>query len=160
MQAGTHVALAEFAPSYKRATVTQVSLAVAGFLSALAAWRSRSDAGWLIGGVMLLSVIPFCGHGDTADEQAVAQPGNGERPGASGEAANPLGTTTRGKERFELGFPADVPVPPGQRQRLTSKRGALQGLGSQHLRAHTGHARLQRPPYFWCRIPACAKMAP
>jgi uncharacterized membrane protein len=59
MQAGTRVALAEFAPSYKRATVTQVSLAVAGFLSALAAWRSRSDAGWLIGGVMLLSVIPF-----------------------------------------------------------------------------------------------------
>lgn len=59
MQAGTHVALAEFAPSYKRATVTQVSLAVAGFLSALAAWRSRSDAGWLIGGGLLLSVIPF-----------------------------------------------------------------------------------------------------
>ena len=59
MQAGTRVALAEFAPSYKRATVTQVSLAVAGFLSALAAWRSRSDAGWLIGGVMLLSVVPF-----------------------------------------------------------------------------------------------------
>jgi uncharacterized membrane protein len=59
MQAGTRVALAEFAPSYKRATVTQVSLAVAGFLSALVAWRSRSDAGWLIGGVLLLSVIPF-----------------------------------------------------------------------------------------------------
>jgi len=60
MQAGTRVALAEFAPSYKRATVTQVSLAVAGFLSALVAWRSRSDAGWLIGGVVLLvSVIPF-----------------------------------------------------------------------------------------------------
>ena len=30
-QAGTRVALAEFAPSYKMATVTQVSLAVAGF---------------------------------------------------------------------------------------------------------------------------------
>ena len=59
MQAGTRVALAEFAPSYKRATVTQVSLAVAGFLSALVAWRPRSDAGWLIGGVLLVSVIPF-----------------------------------------------------------------------------------------------------
>ncbi len=59
MQAGTRVALAEFAPSYKRATVTQVSLAVAGFLSALAAWRSRSDAWWLIGGGLLVSVIPF-----------------------------------------------------------------------------------------------------
>jgi uncharacterized membrane protein len=59
MQAGTPIALAEFAPSYKRATVTQVSLAVAGFLSALAAGRSRSDARWLIGGGLLVSVIPF-----------------------------------------------------------------------------------------------------
>ena len=59
MQTGTRPALAEFAPSYKRATVTQVSLAVAGFLSALVAWRSRSDARWLIAGGLLVSVIPF-----------------------------------------------------------------------------------------------------
>jgi uncharacterized membrane protein len=59
MQAGTRLALAEFAPSYKRATVTQVSLAIAGFLGALMAWRSRSDAGWLVGGGLLVSVIPF-----------------------------------------------------------------------------------------------------
>ena len=42
VQAGTQVALAEFAPSYKRATVTQVSLASVGFLGALVAWRLRS----------------------------------------------------------------------------------------------------------------------
>ena len=59
MQTGVRPALAEFAPSYKRATVTQVALAVAGFLSALVAWRSRSQAGWLIGGGLLVSVIPF-----------------------------------------------------------------------------------------------------
>ena len=59
MQAGTHVALAEFAPSYKRATVSQVSLATAGFLSALVAWRSRSDARWLLGGGLLVLVVPF-----------------------------------------------------------------------------------------------------
>ena len=59
MQAGTHVALAEFAPSYHRATVTQVSLASLGFLSALVAWRFRSDARWLVGGGLLVSVIPF-----------------------------------------------------------------------------------------------------
>ncbi len=59
MQTGTRAALAEFAPSYKKATVTQVSLAIAGFLSALVAWRSRSDARWLIGGGLLVSVIPF-----------------------------------------------------------------------------------------------------
>ncbi len=59
MQAGTRIALAEFAPSYKRATVTQVFLAVLGFLSALVTWRSRSDARWLIGGGLLVSVVPF-----------------------------------------------------------------------------------------------------
>src|SRR5687768_5283582 len=59
MQAGTQVALTEFAPSYHRATVTQVSLASVGFLSALAAWRLRSDARWLVGGGVLVSVIPF-----------------------------------------------------------------------------------------------------
>ncbi len=59
MQTGIRPALTEFAPSYHRATVTQVSLAIAGFLSGLVAWRSRSDARWLIGGGLLVSVIPF-----------------------------------------------------------------------------------------------------
>ena len=59
MQTGIRPALAEFAPSYHRATVTQVSLAVAGFLSGLVAWRTRSEAGWLVGGVLLVLVIPF-----------------------------------------------------------------------------------------------------
>ena len=59
METGIRPALTEFAPSYKRATVTQVSLAAAGFSSALVAWRSRSDARWLLGGGLLVAVIPF-----------------------------------------------------------------------------------------------------
>ena len=59
MEAGTNLALTEFAPSYHRATVTQVSLASGGFLSALVAWRLRPDSRWLIGGGLLVSVIPF-----------------------------------------------------------------------------------------------------
>ena len=59
LQTGTRPALQEFAPSYKRATVTQVSFAVTGFLSSLLAWRARSDARWLLGGGLLVSVIPF-----------------------------------------------------------------------------------------------------
>lgn len=59
MEAGTDLALTEFAPSYHRATVTQVSLASLGFLSALVAWRLRLDVRWLIGGGLLVSVIPF-----------------------------------------------------------------------------------------------------
>ena len=59
METGIRPALTEFAPSYHRATVTQVSLASAGFLSALVAWILRSDSRWLIGGGLLVSVIPF-----------------------------------------------------------------------------------------------------
>jgi Domain of unknown function (DUF1772) len=59
METGIRPALAEFAPSYKRATVIQVSLALVGLLAALGAWRTRSDARWLIGGGLLASVVPF-----------------------------------------------------------------------------------------------------
>jgi uncharacterized membrane protein len=59
MQAGTQLALTEFAPSYHRATRMQVSLAALGFVSALRAWRSSGDARWLVGGGVLVAVIPF-----------------------------------------------------------------------------------------------------
>ena len=59
METGIRPALTEFAPSHKRATVTEVSLASAGFLSALVAWRFRSDSRWPIGGGLLVSIIPF-----------------------------------------------------------------------------------------------------
>ena len=59
MQTGTGSALRVFAPSVKRATVTQLSLIVAGFLGSLAAWRSSSDARWLIGSGLLVWLIPF-----------------------------------------------------------------------------------------------------
>ena len=59
MQAGTQLALTEFAPSYHRATVMQVSLAALGFVSALQAWRTSADARWLVGGGVLIAVIPF-----------------------------------------------------------------------------------------------------
>ena len=59
MQTGTGSALRVFAPSVKRATVTQLSLIVAGFLGSLAAWRSGSDARWLISGGLLVWLIPF-----------------------------------------------------------------------------------------------------
>ena len=59
MQAGTQLALTEFAPSYHRATRMQVSLAAISFVSAVRAWRSSDDARWLMGGGLLVAVIPF-----------------------------------------------------------------------------------------------------
>jgi hypothetical protein len=59
MECGTDLAVTEFAPSYRRATVMQVALAAVGFLAAAGAWLTGSSTGWLIGGSILVAVVPF-----------------------------------------------------------------------------------------------------
>jgi Domain of unknown function (DUF1772) len=59
MQCGTAVAIAEFCPSYRRATVMQVSLAVVSFLASVGAWITASDFIWALGGILIIAVIPF-----------------------------------------------------------------------------------------------------
>ncbi|MDQ3923578.1 MAG: DUF1772 domain-containing protein [Actinomycetota bacterium] len=52
-------ALTEWRPSYKRAALVQPILAAVGFLSALAAWLTGASGWWLVGGVLLVAVIPY-----------------------------------------------------------------------------------------------------
>ena len=59
IQCGTALAVAQWGPSYKRATVMQASLAAVGFLSATGAWMQGAGGLWLIGGILLGLVIPF-----------------------------------------------------------------------------------------------------
>jgi Anthrone oxygenase len=59
MECGPTLALKQFPPSYKKATVTQVGLAGSGFLAGTASWLLREDLRWLIGAIILVSVIPF-----------------------------------------------------------------------------------------------------
>ena len=49
----------QFAPSYKRATIMQVSLAVAGLLLGLAGARQLRDPQAALGAILLASVAPF-----------------------------------------------------------------------------------------------------
>jgi hypothetical protein len=56
---GTALAVTEFAPSYKRAAVLQVSLAAISFLTSLIAWLMNSGTNWLIGSILIIMVIPF-----------------------------------------------------------------------------------------------------
>jgi len=59
MSGGVTLALTEFRPSYRRATVMQVSLAVTGFVSgALHAWL-QGDSSVLLAALLLGAVIPF-----------------------------------------------------------------------------------------------------
>src|SRR6202040_3956700 len=59
MQCGTSLAITQFVPSYKRATIMQASLAALGTLAAIAAWLQGAPAPWLTGGLPLGAVIPF-----------------------------------------------------------------------------------------------------
>lgn len=58
-EAGTAAALAQFAPSYRRATRLQASLAVAGCAAALGAWLGGAGLAFLLGGLLLGAVVPF-----------------------------------------------------------------------------------------------------
>lgn len=53
------VAVAQWRPSYRRATVMQASLAVAGTVLALLAWRQSAVRAWLYGALCLCAVVPF-----------------------------------------------------------------------------------------------------
>jgi hypothetical protein len=53
------VAIAEWRPSYRRATVMQASLAVLGTLSGIAAGISSGGAVWIVAAFVLSAVVPF-----------------------------------------------------------------------------------------------------
>jgi hypothetical protein len=59
VECGTEVAVREFGPSYRRAAVMQATLAMVGLIGGLAAWMAGAGASWLIGALLLGSVIPF-----------------------------------------------------------------------------------------------------
>jgi hypothetical protein len=59
MECGVEVAATEFAPSYRRATIMQASLAALGLISSIAAWLAGATFWWLVAGALLGSVIPF-----------------------------------------------------------------------------------------------------
>ena len=59
MECGVEIAATEFAPSYRRATVMQATSAAVGLLASVAAWLAGASFLWVVGGVLLGSVIPF-----------------------------------------------------------------------------------------------------
>ena len=59
MECGTQIAVMEFGPSYRRAALMQATLALAGFVFSIIAWLSGSHPLWLLGGTLLVLVVPF-----------------------------------------------------------------------------------------------------
>ena len=58
-ECGVELAATEFAPSYRRASVMQASLAAVGLRSSIAARLAGASFVWVVAGVVLGSVIPF-----------------------------------------------------------------------------------------------------
>jgi len=58
MACDTKIAATVWAPSYKRATVMQASLAMLGFVCGVAAWLLGGSILWLVGAILIGAVIP------------------------------------------------------------------------------------------------------
>lgn len=56
---GTEVAATQWVPSYKRATVMQVSLALLATISGAVRWAQGGGSPWLWGALLIFAVIPF-----------------------------------------------------------------------------------------------------
>ena len=59
LSCGTELALREFAPSYRRATIMQASLAVFGCATGLWSAWARGDMLLAVGAILLGAVVPF-----------------------------------------------------------------------------------------------------
>jgi uncharacterized membrane protein len=59
MECGAAVAVSVFGPSYRRAAVMQVILALVATVSAISAWMFGAGVSWLVGGLLIFAVMPF-----------------------------------------------------------------------------------------------------
>ncbi len=59
MQCGTELAATVFGPSYHRAAVMQVPLALVAGVSAVGSWWLDNSMLWIAGAVLIFGVVPF-----------------------------------------------------------------------------------------------------
>jgi uncharacterized membrane protein len=59
MECGTELAATVFGPSYRRAAVLQVILALTATIAGLGAWFTGGPFSWLAGALLIFAVIPF-----------------------------------------------------------------------------------------------------
>jgi hypothetical protein len=58
MECGTLLATTVFGPSYRRAAVMQVILALAATVGGVGAWVMGAPRAWLVGAVVVFAVVP------------------------------------------------------------------------------------------------------
>lgn len=59
LSCGTELAATVFGPSYNRAATMQVFLALIATMSGVAIWATTGGSLWVVGSILIFSVIPF-----------------------------------------------------------------------------------------------------
>jgi hypothetical protein len=59
LSCGTEAAARQWAPSYRRATTMQATLAISAAVTGVASWIHGEGIVWLWGGLLILAVVPF-----------------------------------------------------------------------------------------------------
>jgi hypothetical protein len=59
MECGTELAATVFGPSYRRAAVLQVALALTATIAGIGAWFTGAPLSWLAGALLIFAVVPF-----------------------------------------------------------------------------------------------------
>jgi uncharacterized membrane protein len=59
MQCGTELAATVFGPSYRRAAVMQVALALMATIAGVMSWLFTDSLLWMVGALVIFAVIPF-----------------------------------------------------------------------------------------------------
>ena len=101
MSCGTAAAIAQWAPSYRRATWMQAPLALVGFVSAVIAWLAGASIAWLIGGVLLGLVVPVTLVVIMPTNQRLLSADLGQAIRRSAQIAEPLERPARHPHRAE-----------------------------------------------------------
>jgi hypothetical protein len=75
MELDTRFAAAQWAPSYRRATWMQASLALLSLVAGLGSWLLGGGFGWAIAALLIGAVIPFTFIGIMPTNRALLAPG-------------------------------------------------------------------------------------
>jgi hypothetical protein len=59
LSCGTEAAARQWAPSYRRATIMQATLAVSAAITGVVTWFHGEGMAWLWGGLLIFAVVPF-----------------------------------------------------------------------------------------------------
>jgi hypothetical protein len=74
MELDTRSAVAQWGPSYERATRMQAPLALLGFLAGTVVWLMGAGPGWLVAAVLIGAVVPFTFVGIMPTNHALLAP--------------------------------------------------------------------------------------